>query len=105
MREKLRHFIIVFISAALIIFLSFEFRNILIKASKDKPPGEKIGTGFSHAEEVSFHMCKDWTQSLAQITILLFGAIWGFIMSQKIVFSTKKKLVPMDSFFSTKYLF
>lgn len=89
-RKKSQHFIIILISLALIIFSSIVFINVLCKASKDKPPLNKIDKAFSHAEELSFNIYQNWTQSLAQITILLFGAIWGFIISQKIIFTTKK---------------
>lgn len=89
-KEILRHTLIVIISILLITFFSIEFRNILMQSSKDEPPAIKIGEGFSPGEEAAFHMYKSWTQSLAQITILLFGAIWGFTISQKIIFTTKR---------------
>jgi len=97
--ERWRHFLILLISAALIIFFSFEFGSILIKASKVKPPIEKVGKKFTRAEEVSFYMFKDWTQSTPEITILLLGAIWGFMISQKIVFTTKKNWSLWIAFF------
>ena len=82
--------LILLISISLIILLSFKFVDIINQSSNAKPPIKKVGTNFSHAEELSFVMYKNWVQSLAQMTILLFGAIWGFIISQKMVFSTKK---------------
>ena len=88
--ERRRHFLILLISAALIIFFSFDFGSVVIRDSKSKPPIEKVDKKITAAEEVSFYMFKDWTQSAPEITILLLGAIWGFIISQKIVFTTKK---------------
>jgi len=91
-KKKCIKLIILFIAVILIVILILQCKSVLDKAYEDKPPKERVYAGFSDGEIAAFETFRGWVQSISQITIILFGAIWGFVLSQKVVFITTKNL-------------
>lgn len=83
-----RRSIIIIISILAIVFLLLSYFNVIDKARKARPPSHNFDESeLQEWDKMAFEIYRDWSASVAQITILLFGAIWGFVIQQKIKFN------------------